>query len=498
MNRTRRLSLLSLFLSFVIVVSSMLGIIFCIIQYGFVEAVRTYGFILNLLLLIGSVYLFIHDCKSLYDGKDKTTKGIYFYMLVCAVSLFNASIFYFILINNRPGIMYKFSISSVFFNIVTPVLAMILVITTIIKYPFDIKDSFYSTTPSLLYGVSYFFMLLSTGKTYDFYNLFEEGKLWLTGIYLIAFVLSAFLISLITIAIHNNITSFGSNSKLIIRNGQMIPRVGFSTYEISNEDAERLVSEAISVGYTHIDTATSYGNEEGVGKAIKSCGVERKRLFITTKIPAEVKDYESAKKCIEESLKKLDLTYIDLLLIHCPQPWDEYASGKNYDKENLEVWKAMEEAYTEGKIKSIGVSNFNIHDLENIMKNGRIPPMVNQICCYIGNTPLHLIKYCQKKKIVVEAYSPLGQGEILNDKRAKDMAIKYHASIPKLSVRYSIDLGCVSLPKSSSKEHMIENFDTDIRLKKGDVELMASFADQDFAEHKRWPIYNTRDYYEID
>jgi len=498
MNRTRRLNVLSLVLCFFIVASSVLGIVFSIIEYGFIESLRTFGFIMNSLIIVGCIYLFIHGCQTIYDGKDKTGKGIYLYTLVCAVSILTDAIFYFLLINSNREIMYRLTVSCVFFQIVTPILSMILVITTIIKYPFDFRDSFYSSVPSIIYGMSYFFMILSSGKTYDFYGLFEQGKMWLSAIYLLTFIMTSFIISVITVYVHDKITIFGSNSKLILRNGLMIPRVGFGTWSVKDEEAEKVVCDAVSVGYTHIDTSSSYGNEKGIGKGIKSCGLERKKLFITTKIPAEIKDYQKAIDSIENSMKELDLNYIDLVLISSPQDTSEYVPGKNFDKENVEVWKALEYMYLKGKVKAIGVSNFNVRDLENLFKNCHIPPMVNQICCYIGNTPLHLIKYCQKHKIVVEAYSTLDQGKIFNDARVKDMAMKYRLSIASLSVRYVIDLGCVSLPKSSTKDHMIENFDTDMRLKHDDVELMASFVAQEFADHKMWPTYNSREYYEID
>jgi len=498
MNRSRRLLVLSLISCIIIFLSSITGVILSVIQYGLVSSIRTYGIIMNLFLIIGSICLIVYDINSLYNGKDKTSRGIYLYMLICSVGAITASIFLLILYPNSRSIIYKFSTCNIFLHVISPLFAFILVLITIIKYPFEIKDTLYCMSPALFYGAIYFIMILAGGKNLDYYGLYTESNLWFMFTYLLFFVAVSFLISIFIILIHNNVTSFGSNSKLMLRNGVGIPRVGFGTWTINNEEAEKKVEDAISVGYTHIDTAAAYGNEEGVGRGIKASGMPRKKMFIATKIPAEVKDYESAQKAIEESLKKLDTGYVDLMMIHAPQPWEEYGSDKNYDEQNIKVWKAMEEAYMAGKIKAIGVSNFNKLDIENIINHCKIPPMVNQICCYAGNTPLHLIKFCQKHKIVVEAYAPLGDGNILKDKRLEDMALKYKISIPRLCVRYTIDLGCVSLPKSSTIEHMKENFDTDIKIKKPDVELIANFADRDFAEHRTWPIYYKRSYYEID
>ena len=159
----------------------------------------------------------------------------------------------------------------------------------------------------------------------------------------------------------------------------MIPKIGLGTWLIDNDKVGSIVKDAISLGYIHIDTAQAYENEEGIGDALVSLGVARSDIFITSKVRAEIKDYAKAKASINESLRKLKVDYIDLMLIHCPQPWDELGQSYRYEKENLEVWKALVEAYNEGKIKSIGVSNFNIHDLDNIISNSSVKPMVNQV-----------------------------------------------------------------------------------------------------------------------
>ena len=183
-----------------------------------------------------------------------------------------------------------------------------------------------------------------------------------------------------------------------------IPKIGLGTWLIDNDKVGAVIRNAIEVGYHHIDTAQAYENEEGIGKALKEINIPREKLFITTKVRAEYKDYDSAKKSIDDSLQKLGLDYIDLILIHAPEPWMEFrTSNKNWDKENLDVWHALEDAYNEGKVKAIGVSNFHISDLENIMNNATIKPMVNQVLAHIGQTPFEILDYCNKNNILVEA-----------------------------------------------------------------------------------------------
>ena len=185
-----------------------------------------------------------------------------------------------------------------------------------------------------------------------------------------------------------------------LNNGIEIPSIGLGTWLIDNDKVANTIKNAVSVGYRHIDTAQAYENEEGVGIGIKECGIDRKDLFITSKIRAEYKDYDSAKKSIDESLKKLGLDYIDLMIIHSPEPWAEFrTSEKNYYKENLEVWRALEDAYSEGKLKAIGVSNFHIDDLQNIIDNCRIKPMINQVLSHVGQTPFEIIDFCNKEGI---------------------------------------------------------------------------------------------------
>ena len=172
---------------------------------------------------------------------------------------------------------------------------------------------------------------------------------------------------------------------MILNDNHKIPTLGLGTWMIDNDRVAQVVKDAIELGYRHIDTAQAYNNEKGVGVGIKESGITRESLFVTTKIAAEHKDYESATKSIDRSLEALGLDYIDLMIIHSPQPWKEWREiDKHFDQGNLEAWRALEDAQKSGKVKSIGVSNFLEKDLENILKNGYVKPAINQILAHIG------------------------------------------------------------------------------------------------------------------
>ena len=280
--------------------------------------------------------------------------------------------------------------------------------------------------------------------------------------------------------------------EFVLNNGVKAPSLAYGTWLIKNEDAARCVKMALEAGYRHIDTAQAYGNEVGVGQGIKESGLKREEVFITSKVQAEYKTYEQAKKSIDESLKKLGVDYIDLMLIHCPQPWAEFRGPARYFKENIEVWKAMEEAYKEGKLRAIGVSNFLVDDLENIVNNCKIKPMANQILLHIGETPVDVIKYCQENDIVVEAYSPIAHGQALNDKAIKVMAEKYHVSVPQLCIKYTLQLDTISIPKASKKEHMEDNMKLDFEINEEDMIELMKLNRIDYGSDSFWPVFNKK------
>ncbi len=263
-----------------------------------------------------------------------------------------------------------------------------------------------------------------------------------------------------------------------LHNGNLIPALAYGTWLIKSDIAPECVKNAIEAGYRHIDTAQAYRNEKAVGEGIRNSGVKREDIFVTTKVDANIKSYKKAKDSITKSLEKLNIGYIDLLLIHCPQPWILYGGPKKYYKENRMVWKAMEEAYKEGKVKAIGVSNFGIKDLENIINNCEIKPMANQILCYAGDTPLELINYCKEHEILVESYSPLGHGKALKNKKLIEMAKKYNVSVSQLCIKYTLQLDTISIPKATSKEHIIENTKLDFVISDEDIELLKKMKDR--------------------
>lgn len=221
---------------------------------------------------------------------------------------------------------------------------------------------------------------------------------------------------------------------IILNNGVRMPMLGFGTWFIDDDKAEATVKAAVEIGYRHIDTAQAYFNEAGVGAGVRNCGVSRDALFVVSKVAAEHKTYEAAARSIDETLKKMGLDYLDMMIIHSPQPWNEWRGEKRYFEENKAVWKALEDAYRAGKLRAIGVSNFLIDDLESLLPSCDIKPMVNQVLAHIGNTPMELIRFCQKQGIAMEAYSPIAHGEALKSISIVSMAKKYGVSVPQLCI----------------------------------------------------------------
>lgn len=276
-----------------------------------------------------------------------------------------------------------------------------------------------------------------------------------------------------------------------LNNGVKIPALGLGTWLLNDEQTEQAVIDAISLGYRHIDTAQAYGNEKGVGEGVRKSGVDRQELFITTKVAAEEKTYEGAAASIDESLRKTGLDYFDLMIIHSPQPWKEVNQlDDRYFEGNIQAWKALEAAYKAGKVRAIGVSNFLREDLENLLENTEIKPMVNQVLCHIGNTPLELIEFCQSKEIKVEAYTPIGHGAILNRKDVKAIATKYDVSVAQLSLKYALQLGIVVIPKTSNPDHMKNNAELDFEISDADMETLKAIEKiDDYGEHSFFPVF---------
>ena len=279
------------------------------------------------------------------------------------------------------------------------------------------------------------------------------------------------------------------NDTYTLANDITIPKLGLGTWFIDDDQAAGAVRAAIKIGYRNIDTAQAYGNERGVGEGVRTSGVSREELFVSTKLAAETKDYDGAVAAIDESLAKLDIRYIDLMLIHAPQPWDDFRGG-DYAEGNRQAWRALEKAHEAGKIRAIGVSNFLQSDLENILEHGTVTPHVNQLLVHAGNTPSELIKFCHSKGILVEAYSPIAHGEILDNAQVQAMAQKYGVSVPQLCIRYTLQLGTVSLPKTANPDHMRSNAQVDFEISEADMDVLKDLHDQDYGEHSAFPVYS--------
>lgn len=275
----------------------------------------------------------------------------------------------------------------------------------------------------------------------------------------------------------------------VLNNGVKIPKIGLGTWQMTETEAENAALNALKLGYRQIDTAAVYGNEAGVGRAVEASGVKRGDIFITTKIPAEVKTAEGATEAIENSLKLLNTGYIDLMLIHAPMPWDEICYRKprpshRYEKENIEVYKVMERYLRDGKLRAVGLSNFEEHDILNIIGNCEVPPAVNQVRCYIGHTPKKAIDFAKERGVLIQAYSPNATGRLLADGTVKAFAEKYGVTVPKLAIKYCLQLGVQPLPKTTNATHMKENSELNFEISKEDMKALEDLGTVELVREK--------------
>ncbi|MEQ8257664.1 MAG: aldo/keto reductase [Roseovarius confluentis] len=279
-------------------------------------------------------------------------------------------------------------------------------------------------------------------------------------------------------------------STYTLPNGVEIPKLGLGTWFIEDDKAADAVKAAVEIGYRHIDTAQAYGNERGVGDGVRNASVPREELFVVTKLDAGIKDYETARASIDSSLKTMGLDYIDMMIIHSPQPWEDFGGSDRYFEGNLAAWKALEEAYEAGKLRAIGVSNFQKEDLDNLLDNATVKPMLNQILAHVSNTPFDLIDYTRSKGLVVEAYSPVGHGQILDNAEIAEMAGKYSVSVPQLCIRYLLQLGLLPLPKTANPDHMRNNADVDFEISDADMETLKNAKPiEDYGDASVFPVY---------
>ncbi|WP_078085021.1 aldo/keto reductase [Microbulbifer mangrovi] len=275
-----------------------------------------------------------------------------------------------------------------------------------------------------------------------------------------------------------------------LSNGIKIPKLGLGTWMIEGDAAEQAVKDAAGMGYRHIDTAQDYGNEAEVAAGIKSCGVGRDEMFLTTKLAAQYKDYKGAVEAIDGSLARMGLDYIDLMIIHSPQPWGSYGSEDRFLEGNREAWRALEEAHDAGKIRAIGLSNFTQQDIDNILASCSVKPVVNQILAHVSNTPWELIQYSQDKGILVEAYSPMGHGELFKNEQIAETASKYGVSVPQLCIRYDLQLGLLPLPKTANPQHMQNNADVDFVIADADMDVLKNMQPiEHYGDASVFPVF---------
>lgn len=224
---------------------------------------------------------------------------------------------------------------------------------------------------------------------------------------------------------------------------------------------------------------------------IRRSGIPREEIFVTSKVAAEHKSYATAAQSIHQTLTTMGLDYVDLMLIHSPQPWAEVNQSDNrYFPENRQVWRALEDALSAGKVRAIGVSNFQPADLENLWATAAVKPMVNQVLCHISNTPLALLSFCRSRGILLEAYSPVAHGEAKKNPAIQRMAQRYGVSVPQLCIRYDLQLGMVVLPKAANPDHMRENASLDFTISEEDMDQLLRLPPiQDYGPFRHFPVF---------
>ena len=281
------------------------------------------------------------------------------------------------------------------------------------------------------------------------------------------------------------------NETITLNNGVVAPQLALGTWLIDDDRVADAVKAAIELGFRHVDTAQAYGNERGVGEGIRTCGVAREDLFVVSKVAAEHKTYEEAAAGIDETLAQMGLDYLDMMIIHSPQPWVEVNQSEDrHEAGNVAAYRALEDALAAGKLRAIGVSNFKVADLENILENCSVKPAVNQVLAHVGNVPFETVEFCQANGIAVEAYSPIAHGEAGRIEGIAAMAEKYGVTVAQLCIRYVIQHGFLALPKTANPARMKENADLGFEISAEDMAVLdATSKLPDYGESSCFPVF---------
>lgn len=256
-----------------------------------------------------------------------------------------------------------------------------------------------------------------------------------------------------------------------LSNGVQIPQIAFGTWRLADTpDTVSVIQQAISLGYRHIDTAAKYANEASVGQAVRECGVPRDQLFVTSKLRNTQRGYDTTIADFERALQIMGLDYLDLYMIHWPAGSDYY---DNWADINLDTWRALEKLYHDGKVRSIGISNFWPHHIKALTDHCEIQPMVCQLKFHPGFTQPETSRYCQYSGMLVEAYSPLGAGKLLTCEKLTEIAEHYGKTPAQICIRWCLQHGVLPLPKSSNPKRMQQNLDVyDFEISKEDMDLL--------------------------
>lgn len=262
-----------------------------------------------------------------------------------------------------------------------------------------------------------------------------------------------------------------------LSNGVQIPKIGFGTWQLEEgKQAYDAVLYALKTGYRHIDTAQLYGNEISVGKAIKDSGLPRKDIFLTTKVWNDCLDYDSTYQSVLTSMDKLGVDYLDLVLIHWPNPKPiRLQDPEGYKTRNAQVWAALEDLYQAGKLRAIGVSNFMPHHLTALLDTARIKPQVNQLLLAPGSPQTDLVALCRQQDILLEAYSPFGTGTLFGNPVLGEMAERYGKTPGQIALAWSLQNDFLPLPKSATPQNIASNLDCfDIKLTDQDMTILTN------------------------